>query len=377
MTSKVTSCPICKSKIPTESQVCPVCHAPLSAPRGSAGTTGHVPTVQPELVNRRTEHLQKLAAVPADALALFVNDEEQALVIPAGKRVVLGRASAEASPETLDLSPYDAADLGVSRQHAAVEWSDGGFILTDLGSTNGTLLNGKFLLVARKPHPLHSGDRVLLGNLRLYAYIKSEEAAAGGGEIIITLVEAPRTAPLLHRRVTSLYLAGTLIPFLQALSDLQGFIDEGRGRLRGEMVVNTISATREDVPIGVSLTGAAEAIQFARQHVNPWRIDHARALHALMAPSVAGRLSASGSDQHDPQGTTVFYDPGAAALASQKAERELQADLPRLAPALRQSLALGQPALDEVSLAAKLMPVLGVLATSPLQIAPEKSNGEG
>ena len=37
-------------------------------------------------------------------------------------------------------------DAGVSRQHARIRRTDGGFVLTDLGSTNGTMVNGE-------PHP--------------------------------------------------------------------------------------------------------------------------------------------------------------------------------------------------------------------------------
>jgi len=367
-------CPICKNNIPVESEVCPICHALLAPSRVTTSATGHVAAVQPELVSRRADHLQRLAAQPADALALFVNDEEQPLMIQCGKRVVLGRAFAGAPPELLDLTQYGASDLGVSRQHAAIEWSTGGYTLTDLGSTNGTLVNGKFLLVAHKPHALHSGDTALLGNLRLYAYVKAEEAPSPGDEIIITLVEAQRSAPPLHPRVTSLYLAGTVCPFLQALSDLQAIIDDAQGRPPGEILVNTVSATREDLPIGVSLSGAAEAVRFARAYVNPWRLDHSRALQALLA--LPGAAEAPGMARNDPQGTTVLIEAGAASLTPQAAVQELQADLPRLAPALRQSLALDQPKVNEAALAAKLMPVLSVLATSALQIAPETPAGE-
>lgn len=53
----------------------------------------------------------------------------------------------------------------VSRRHALVRWDGAGFVLFDLGSTNGTFLNGKAVVLAR----LEPGDVVGVGpfDLRL------------------------------------------------------------------------------------------------------------------------------------------------------------------------------------------------------------------
>ncbi len=54
-------------------------------------------------------------------------------------------------------------DPSVSRAHAVVEVSGGGAIVRDLGSTNGTFVNGR--RVDRSP--LHDGDELRVGNTRL------------------------------------------------------------------------------------------------------------------------------------------------------------------------------------------------------------------
>ncbi|MBW2713707.1 MAG: FHA domain-containing protein [Deltaproteobacteria bacterium] len=51
----------------------------------------------------------------------------------------------------------------ISRAHAAVGYEDGGFFVQDLGSTNGTLLNGE----SRQREPLEHGDEIQIGKLRL------------------------------------------------------------------------------------------------------------------------------------------------------------------------------------------------------------------
>jgi hypothetical protein len=55
------------------------------------------------------------------------------------------------------------ANLNVSRRHARLVFRDGGWILQDLGSTNGTLVNGERVGRCR----LHPGDRLMIGDHHL------------------------------------------------------------------------------------------------------------------------------------------------------------------------------------------------------------------
>jgi len=72
-----------------------------------------------------------------------------------GTEVVLGR-----SPECAMQLP----SAGASRRHAVVAWSDGRVVLRDLGSTNGTYLNGERV---EGETPLESGDRVTIGGVEI------------------------------------------------------------------------------------------------------------------------------------------------------------------------------------------------------------------
>ncbi len=55
------------------------------------------------------------------------------------------------------------AEQGISRQHASIQHGPQGWILTDLGSTNGTLLNGQPIR-AQEPYLLRPGDGVTIGS---------------------------------------------------------------------------------------------------------------------------------------------------------------------------------------------------------------------
>jgi pSer/pThr/pTyr-binding forkhead associated (FHA) protein len=65
-------------------------------------------------------------------------------------RVVIGRMAD---------SDVVVSDPGVSRQHAEVRREDGEFVIADLGSTNGTMVNASSI----GEHTLEEGDRITVG----------------------------------------------------------------------------------------------------------------------------------------------------------------------------------------------------------------------
>ena len=79
--------------------------------------------------------------------------------------VVLGRE------EGVDISLRDPE---VSRQHARVSWQAGTYVLEDLGSTNGTFLNGMQITGQR---PLRPGDSIGLGQTILVLQPQAAAAA--------------------------------------------------------------------------------------------------------------------------------------------------------------------------------------------------------
>lgn len=81
------------------------------------------------------------------------------------KAVRLGRSdpSQNIFPE-VDLTDDLAKEHGVSREHAAIIGRGGTIMVEDLGSTNGTLLNGE-RLDPYMPEPLQHGDQLQLGQL--------------------------------------------------------------------------------------------------------------------------------------------------------------------------------------------------------------------
>lgn len=64
----------------------------------------------------------------------------------------------------IDLSLYNGSALGVSRTHASLSFANGQWLIKDLGSINGTLVNGQ-RLQAHQPVPLTDLARIEFGRL--------------------------------------------------------------------------------------------------------------------------------------------------------------------------------------------------------------------
>jgi pSer/pThr/pTyr-binding forkhead associated (FHA) protein len=64
----------------------------------------------------------------------------------------------------IDLSAYDGYRNGVSRVHASIQISARRINVVDLGSSNGTFLNGR-RLTPQVPYALADGDILILGKL--------------------------------------------------------------------------------------------------------------------------------------------------------------------------------------------------------------------
>ena len=78
-----------------------------------------------------------------------------------------------AFPFSLGRSGALAFDSAISREHAEIRFSAGGFFVVDLGSANGTFVNGK-PLPPREPEPLLFGARILLGTNTQLTFVSND-----------------------------------------------------------------------------------------------------------------------------------------------------------------------------------------------------------
>lgn len=104
--------------------------------------------------------------------SLHLMDNGQILPLSTRNEYTLGRVS-EGQPvmPDVDLTPYKAYANGVSRIHALIRRDGKRVIVMDLGSANGSFVNGK-RLTPNVERLLSHGDVVVLGKLKFQVLIR-------------------------------------------------------------------------------------------------------------------------------------------------------------------------------------------------------------
>src|SRR5262249_7776057 len=113
------------------------------------------------------EHIVQLVRLNANIIVFQVLGNEQPILIKDATKITIGRFNPGETPPTIDLNPYNASLLGVSRHHAIIHRSEKGYTLEDLGSTNGTWVN-EVKVGAHKSVDIHNGDLIRFGQLAVY-----------------------------------------------------------------------------------------------------------------------------------------------------------------------------------------------------------------
>ncbi len=133
-------------------------------------------------------------------------------------RITLGRSSAN------ELSYPD--DIGLSRQHLAVVRRDGQWTVEDLGSKNGTLLNGVRI---EKVMPFVPGDRVSAGHLTIefagpgganqntVMFVENKEQFSNSATTVVASLDEVLGSPGDDLNKTTVMMQGT--PQMRALID--------------------------------------------------------------------------------------------------------------------------------------------------------------
>lgn len=162
-------CPSCSHKNREGSLFCEECGQNLLSEIGAAVATKQI-NASDDIVSFSSWGSAKFDQ--DTVVILHIRESEEPLRISPNKRVILGRYDGGNAPKPdLDLTPHGALEKGVSRIHAAIYRSEDTLTLIDMGSSNGTMLNGH-RLVRDQPRVLRDGDEIRLGKLVAHIYFK-------------------------------------------------------------------------------------------------------------------------------------------------------------------------------------------------------------
>ena len=160
--------------------VCPACgHSMLGNPGfcHDCGKPLHLPTPDEDTLVVKNDALkiapksqkawQSAQIRNSQTIEAHIAKAVLAITLTAEQATTLGRAAEthEKSPD-VDLTDYNALEDGVSRLHAALCLEGDMVQVTDLGSTNGTFLNGQ-RISSSQSRIVRDKDKLRLGNLKM------------------------------------------------------------------------------------------------------------------------------------------------------------------------------------------------------------------
>lgn len=158
---EILACPNCGNPILPNALQCPTCYFVMPA----AGEPAE--TAAPEVIDEASPEAQY---GPDTTLVLTSRDGRRLHSRPQdrNRETIVGRTDGKTFTADLDLSPLGAADLGVSRVHAALMFNPerGTLTVSDMNSMNGSFLNG-LRLHPQEVHELRPGDHLRLGRLSM------------------------------------------------------------------------------------------------------------------------------------------------------------------------------------------------------------------
>lgn len=169
-------CLVCHQKNVVEATNCAYCGASLDIEDELRKITEKMPskTVSFPTIEKRLEALKGKAA-QVKGVAIYVAGIMDAVAVMNEDEFILGRQTEDTLETLVDLTPFGASVLGVSRRHAMIHKASSQYEITDLTSTNGTWLNNQ-RLVPNRPYPVFSGVPIRLGHLYIFLIMKTADS---------------------------------------------------------------------------------------------------------------------------------------------------------------------------------------------------------
>ncbi|MHC1785060.1 MAG: FHA domain-containing protein [Anaerolineaceae bacterium] len=163
------NCPNCQKKNSEGTIFCGNCGTRLDPSPAGEGEKQVKQANQEKLAPPSTKplKLEKDFSENRTEISLLVLDNGKIITVKGQKEYSIGRISkGQAIIPDVDLSPFEAHKKGVSRLHAYLKIDKRGVVIVDMGSANGTKVNGQ-RIAPNVDYPLKHADTIVLGSIPL------------------------------------------------------------------------------------------------------------------------------------------------------------------------------------------------------------------
>ena len=257
-------CPRCETQNEIEAVKCGNCGLDFSGRNVRFTTVIAEKTVALEQIEKTALAPQvDIAKLNKNSLYFYLDGYDEPIVVRDAREIILGRQTTNNKVPTIDLQPYQAYILGVSRNHAKVTRTADSFHVEDLGSANGTRLNGS-PLASYQQYAIQSGDQLELGSLMSWIYYRIDSEASQTARI-----------ELLHPTasfLTAKIMQQVVIPILASLSEINCVVDQARGKPCTEISVESLRVSPgSDLKIELTLDRGKYSIDYVVKHLTQHR----------------------------------------------------------------------------------------------------------
>jgi hypothetical protein len=183
-TSSGPVCPSCGHRNRPGSLICDNCGTNLMTGRQPIVGTRDLVREQEARKEDKILDTSETKAVESAGSSTFTDDMVLRVEVEGGttpmlvypkQEIILGRRDpTTGGMPDVDLTAYAGYRMGVSRRHAAIRLQDKHLHLSDLGSSNGTFINGT-RLSAHRPYQLRDGDEIRLGQMVMKVFFQNSK----------------------------------------------------------------------------------------------------------------------------------------------------------------------------------------------------------
>lgn len=165
-------CPSCHHQEFVGALFCSVCGAQLTYQTKSPTETVQYPEPgDPSATAAETQVISPSAAL-SSRVSIKIKENGQVIPLEGSEEFTIGRVSGtQPILPDIDLTPFKAYQGGVSRLHAIIRIKGDEVTVSDLGSANGTYLNG-VRIPPYEPVQLSNGDALTLGKFPMEIIVR-------------------------------------------------------------------------------------------------------------------------------------------------------------------------------------------------------------
>lgn len=162
-------CPVCKTKNELQAVVCEQCGSVLNDPSvewGHPTKTTDMEALTPDQIKDWSFKEIVAPEIPESGIAIYIDGDSKPSLVDSRGEFILGRKAETTAGMVVDLAPFRAYSLGLSRRHVLIKRAEDGYEVMDLGSVNGTWLNEQ-RLVPHTPYRMPSGSHLRLARMQI------------------------------------------------------------------------------------------------------------------------------------------------------------------------------------------------------------------